>query len=464
MTVATNDADRQVIHRTSAEVVDSLTRARCVLVNEQPFYGHMCMLTEWIPSNMDWIKDEDSKTMGVRILNDLRVQCLYYPPFVSKMTVKELVAIIQHEIEHLVRLHCIRGTTRDPKLFNIACDMAVNGKRDNPKIGLTDSGNKPVIPFKSDIVWCPPHLNDRLSAEEYYDEITKDMKAQRCTCKCNGEGSGGGGEDDDKGNSGKGQGDQGDEGQDGKGKGKGKNKKDGGGGGCPIHDKYGGKSLDDHSIWDQSDASPDEARQRVKDMVSDAVEKSQGNVPGHISELLKKLGKPIVRWRSILRQYLGRHVGNSRKTHNRVNRRLEGDESFGMPGVSHHAASTVNVIVDTSGSVGGKELQQFFAEIDMISARAKVYILQWDHAFQGYGLYRRGAWKNFKVNGRGGTDMAAPVQWLIDNGKVHDCQIMLTDGYCNWHEPCGFPFITCITVRDTSEPTWGHVVRLDINE
>ncbi len=139
-----------------------------------------------------------------------------------------------------------------------------------------------------------------------------------------------------------------------------------------------------------------------------------------------------------------------------------------MAGISHHAAATCTVIVDTSGSVGSKELEQFFGEIDSISSRAKVHVLQWDHAFQGYADYRRGDWKKFKVNGRGGTDMAQPVKWLMENGMISDVTVMLTDGYCNYvgAEEVQFPFITVITTPEgtTDGPKYGHCVRMKVNE
>jgi predicted metal-dependent peptidase len=196
-------------------------------------------------------------------------------------------------------------------------------------------------------------------------------------------------------------------------------------------------------------------------MVDQATQKCQGHVPGHLEDAIKDLAKPVVRWRELLRQYLGKHVGNQRRTHSRRDRR---HDRFGMPGISHHAAATTNVIIDTSGSVGRRELEQFFAEIDTIAGRAKVRVLQWDHAFQGFSEYRRGDWKKFKIHGRGGTDMAAPVQWLIDNKLIADVQVMLSDGYANWHDECPFPFITVLTTPEgtTDGPTWGHVVRMKI--
>jgi predicted metal-dependent peptidase len=274
--------------------------------------------------------------------------------------------------------------------------------------------------------------------------MVQKMPKLKCTCGtsqgADGQGSGDGA-------------DQGDQNQ-GKGKKDKKSKKgNDGNGNCPIHS---GKLLDSHWIWDTSETNEDEARQIVNSMVQNAISKNQGSIPGHLLDAVQALSKPVVRWRELLRRYLGQHVGNRRPTLARRNRR---NDSFGVKGVSHHAAATVNVIVDTSGSIGQEELGKFFAEIDAISSRAKTSVLQWDHEFQGFAQYRRGNWKKFKVNGRGGTDMAAPYKWLEDNGKIADVQIMLTDGHCNWADSKGYPVITCITTEQ-SGPDWGHVVRL----
>lgn len=442
--------------KVTQEQTDKLMKARCRLMTREPWYGHIAMSMTWIPSQMSW-RPEPRRTMGVRIVNSCDIQCLYYPPFVDKLTIKELYAVVQHEIEHIVRCHCVRIGHRNPEAWNIAVDMTVNGTRKNPRIGYKEpSSNKVIVPMEGNIVWIPEDWPHDETGEEYYDRLEKKQKQMGPTCP----------------NCGRPQ-----SGAKGKGKGRGKGKPDdasgdGEDGQCPSCGQTGesysyggvsGKPMDDHSVWNQSDVSADEARQVIKDVVDQATQKCQGHVPGHLVAAIEALAKPVVRWREILRHYLGRHVGNRRTTYSRRNRR---HRRFGIPGVSHHAAATVNVIVDTSGSIGKRELEQFFAEIDAIASRAKVRVLQWDHAFQGYDLYRRGDWKKFNVHGRGGTDMAAPVEWLVENQLVADVQVMLTDGYCNYADEKPFPMITVITTPEgtTNGPGWGHEVRMTIHE
>jgi len=417
---------------------EKLMACRCRLMTCEPWYGHFAMQMVWYPNEMNWLP-EAKRTMGVRIVNGGEIQCIYYPPFVDSLTMKELYGVIQHEIEHIVRCHCVRSGCREPEPWNIAADMCCNGARNKPRIGyLEESSNNTILPFKGEIVWIPTDWPQDGTAEAYYERLMKNRTG------------GGGGKGKGKGKGQQGQGND-PNGQQGQG--------DGDGDDGPAEYNYGGvsgRAIDDHSTWNQSDVSADEARQIVKNAVDAVAEKAQGHVPGHLAEVLKELGKPVVRWRELLRRYLGKHVGNHRTTYSRRNRR---HDQFGLPGISRHAAANVNVIIDTSGSVGTRELEQFFAEIDMISARAKVMVLQWDHAFQGYKVYRRGDWKGFKVHGRGGTDMAAPVEWLCENRLVADVQVMLTDGHCNWAKNKKFPFITVITT-DQPGPGWGHCVHL----
>lgn len=441
-----------------SEASDNLMKARCRLMIREPFYGSIAMDMTWREDKMEF-KDvpEEAKTMGVRLTNT-GAECVYYKPFVEKLSVEELYTVVQHEIEHLVRLHCLRRDNRHPELFNVACDMSIHGHQSSPKIGYTEFGKKPVFPMADQLCWVAENEDPNLTAEEYYKKLVVDLPKITLKCTCaqgQGSQSEGQGQNDDQGQNGK---DQNGQSQNGQGDKKKPQKKKGSSGGssedkCPVHNR---KLLDSHWIWDTSETSEDEARQIVNSMVQNAITKNQGSIPGHLLDAVQALGKPVVRWRELLRRYLGQHVGNRRPTLARRNRR---NDNFGIKGVSHHAAATVNVIVDTSGSIGQEELGKFFAEIDAISSRAKTNVLQWDHAFQGFTQYRRGNWKKFKVNGRGGTDMAAPYKWLEDNGKIADVQIMLTDGHCNWAENKEYPVITCITTDQTG-PDWGHVVRI----
>ena len=116
--------------------------------------------------------------------------------------------------------------------------------------------------------------------------------------------------------------------------------------------------------------------------------------------------------------------------------------------------------MDTSGSIDGAALGQFFGELESATDSAVCSLLQWDMVFQSFApRYRRGQWHSIEVKGRGGTAMDEAVYWLENNNLVGDVCILLTDGYTQWPTKKSFPFITCITT-DAPGPDWGRVIRL----
>ena len=379
---------------------DMIIKAKCRLMICEPFYGHVSLNIDYMAHDMPWLP-VNRRTMGVRIVNGGEVQCLYYPPFVESMSLEQLYAVIQHELEHVIRCHCVRIGDREAKDWNIATDMAVNGKRINPRIGFKDHKGHIDLPLDGDIIWIPDEWDDNETAEFYYDKIHR---------------------------------------------------------GGVAEDRIG-HAVDNHDTWGQTELSTDEVRQLVRNIVVEASAKSMGNLPNHIQSLINQLANPVVGWRELLRTFVGSKVGGSKKTHSRRNRK---NRKFGIKGISRHASSEANVIIDLSRSISQAQLEQFFSEVEAISRRCKIWLLLWDDQFRGYVKYRMGDWRKIKLYGRGGTDMAAPIEWLLHNHLVKDIQIMLTDGYCEYSTPKKMNLISVIASQDdnTQYPSWGRIVNM----
>jgi predicted metal-dependent peptidase len=409
-----------MLSETTQNQTDKLMAARCRLMMKNPWYGHMALGIDWRASSMSWIRDEARRSLGVRFTSNGGIVAYYYPQWVQSKSLAQLYGSVEHVLNHLIRLHSLRSSGKHPVAWMIACDMAVNGKKSAPWVGYIDSNDKRILP-EDNMIWVPEEWDPNQSAEWYHDKILDEEPDPQSN-----------GQDDD-----------------------------GFGSYMAKYGGFGGMGIDDHSVWSDSDISQDEARQIIAERVRDATEKSQGSVPGHLKQAIEQLKEPMVRWREVLRQYIGNHVGNRRKTYSRANRRQP--EIFGLKGVSRHSAAEVVVICDTSGSMGITEIEQCFSEIEAISYRAKIYVLEWDAGFQSFYRYRKGDWKKIKPKGGGGTDMSAPVEWLEENGKVADLNVMLTDGYCNWPGKRSFPMVFCITTpanSGSSSPDWGQVVRM----
>ncbi|RWC91854.1 MAG: hypothetical protein EOS72_03360, partial [Mesorhizobium sp.] len=67
----------------------------------------------------------------------------YHPVFAAKLTKAEMVFVLAHEVLHNAFEHHIRRQSREPGLWNAACDYAINGELvaaglTMPKVGLID--------------------------------------------------------------------------------------------------------------------------------------------------------------------------------------------------------------------------------------------------------------------------------------------------------------------------------------
>lgn len=131
-----------------------LERARSALIFDQPFFGVLAL-------HLEVIQDETIPTMatdGFRLL--------WNSDFVTSLDDKEIMGVLAHEVLHNAYRHHTRRQTRDPLLWNVAADFAIN--RD-----LLDA--KFMLP--------KGHLHDKrfgeAGAEEIYAILMREGKAAR---------------------------------------------------------------------------------------------------------------------------------------------------------------------------------------------------------------------------------------------------------------------------------------------
>ena len=426
-----------------------LMKARCRCLTDHAFFGT-------IAARFKWKESEEVPTMGVAII-DGDVSCFYNAEFCNKFDVKELVAIIIHEIEHIIKLHPTRLGTRDPELWNIAADCIVNGRKSNPSIPNITEVEKRIKLMNKDeleklikagkktkhktfnekddaIVWMPQDINENITTEELYDKFVNDPKSiplagdegedQEGNGEGQGEGEGEGDEKEGKGNGKEGKGG----GKEGKGKPKdGKGDKEGKGKSGKGGDKprrYRG--FDSHEMWKKSNASEEEARQIVKELVKAGLQ--AGNAPNHLKQDIKKLNESKINWRNMFKEFLAKELGNHRLTYSRLHRRMQ--EPFGFKGKSNHAQISMTIMVDTSGSVDDKRLHQFFTEVEKLSHNFKITLLTFTSQAWPHKRYRKGDWKTLKTHCRGGTNFQAAFDYIEKNKIVGKVNLVVSDGEC----------------------------------
>ncbi|MCA9489012.1 MAG: hypothetical protein KC621_03800, partial [Myxococcales bacterium] len=98
-----------------------LSRAITRLLLDEPFFGH---LLAQIPRQLG----TEVPTAGVGLVGG-QLRLLVNPDFfVGRIRrIGERVAVVKHEVLHVVLRHVFRVQRRDPLLWNVACDVVVNG-------------------------------------------------------------------------------------------------------------------------------------------------------------------------------------------------------------------------------------------------------------------------------------------------------------------------------------------------
>ncbi|MFL5655947.1 MAG: VWA-like domain-containing protein [Ktedonobacteraceae bacterium] len=184
----------------------------------------------------------------------------------------------------------------------------------------------------------------------------------------------------------------------------------------------------------------------------------QGKLPAGLERLLGEVLEPKVDWKDKITSLFARKVGSGSNDWRRPDRRLIVRDIY-APGRSGFGAGTVVVAVDTSGSIGPKELDMFFAEMAGIleDVKPKQMVVMWcdakvhrvdelEEASDLVTLRSKGA------PGGGGTSFVPVFDEIVNMGVEPDALVYLTDGYGTFPQAApGF----CTIWGNISAP--GHV-------
>ncbi len=99
--------------------------------------------------------------------------------------------------------------------------------------------------------------------------------------------------------------------------------------------------------------------------VAENVTKSRGTIPSELSEYINglfEIVEPVIDWKAYLRRFNGMATKvYTKKTRRKLNKRFAGN-----PALKIKQRKNTLVAIDTSGSVGSKDLEEFFNEIHHI--------------------------------------------------------------------------------------------------
>jgi predicted metal-dependent peptidase len=126
--------------------------------------------------------------------------------------------------------------------------------------------------------------------------------------------------------------------------------------------------------------------------------------------------------------------------------------------------------IDTSGSIGGKELSEFLSEVKGIADEVRperVDLLYWDSEVASHEEYDELTVSNIvsstKPRGGGGTSPSCVTQYIKDKAIKPECVIMLTDGWVgsDWGGDWECPVLWTIVGNDNTVAPVGKTIHID---
>ena len=232
-----------------------------------------------------------------------------------------------------------------------------------------------------------------------------------------------------------------------------------------------GETMDHHD-WEGAQEMTQEERKEVERAVDEAIR--QGNVlAGKLgsggNRMLDDVLQAKVNWREVLREFATATCqGNDYSTWRRPNRRYIGMNVYLPSGISETVGELV-VAIDTSGSIGGRELGQFLGEISAIAKAVRpqaVRLLYWDTEVCRDEYYTQDQLDSIttstKPAGGGGTMVECVTEYMREKQIKPQAAIILTDGYLGgswgtWH----VPVLWCVLDNASATPNVGKTVHIE---
>jgi predicted metal-dependent peptidase len=225
-----------------------------------------------------------------------------------------------------------------------------------------------------------------------------------------------------------------------------------------------GDGFDDHD-WEGAQNLTDEEKKELAREIDQAIRQGLIAHQKHIGQggagLDRELGDllaPKVDWREVLREFVKATCANKdTSSWRRVNRRFLSTGTY-MPSMIGEKVGHLVVAIDTSGSIGGPELDEFLSEVKGIAEEVSpecVDLIYWDGDVAAHEKYSGAEVSNIvsstKPRGGGGTDPSCVSKYLKDENIKPEAIIVLTDGYVpNWGSDWTAPIMWVISGGNTS--------------
>ncbi len=391
--------------------------ARSLLVRELPFLAAAAYL----------LRPVETRAVATCAV-DRRARCYLNPDWAAGLSVGELAGVLYHELCHLARLHFERGErVRAPAaLWNVACDLEINDDFDwQGRLGLVVLPKEALRPGDLGLSgW------GKLAEDYYRDLLSPENRARIPAARGIARGSCG---------------------------------SVAGGPGDPGEVLAGEGGVELPRGVSAAEVAA------VAEQLAAAVEaqlRQPGLVPGSWARWVEQLRAARHDWRrelsALVVSGLRSCAGAVDYTFARPSRRWAVTAPVRLPALVRPRAE-VAIVVDTSGSMSPRLLEQALAEVDGILAangRCRVTVLAVDAAVQA--VSRVTSAERVVLRGGGGTRMGVGIEAALKLRPRPDLVIVLTDGYTPWPEKNpGVPVVVGLLHPSAPDPpAWARAVRI----
>jgi predicted metal-dependent peptidase len=346
---------------------------------------------------------------------------VYGADFIENMNDRQLRFLILHEVYHKLYRHLTTWQhlyNENARLANMACDYVINIKLTDDNADLFATMDGPLE------VGCFDDKYRGWDSARVYSDLKKQQQQQQQN-----DPQGGVSDDTNTGT------------------------------GFDVHDWEGAKEM-----------TAEEQRELARE-IDEAIRQGAlvaGKTGSGGDRDMLELLQPQVDWREVLRDFVQTTCqGNDYSTWRRPNRRYIGAGVYMPSGISESIGEIV-VAIDTSGSIGARELSAFLAEIKAVADTVHpeaIRILYWDTAVCGDERYVGSEADNImqstKPKGGGGTDVRCVPQYIQDEQIKAQAVIVLTDGYIfgGWGQ-WQHPVLWTILDNQNASPDVGKAVHI----
>jgi predicted metal-dependent peptidase len=225
-----------------------------------------------------------------------------------------------------------------------------------------------------------------------------------------------------------------------------------------------GQGGHDTHDWEGAEALSDEEVKETAKQIDQALRQGEiirGKMQGNKNRSINELLEPKVNWREQLRDFVTATCKNKDKTSwKRPHKRFIGHDIY-MPSMIGESIGQIVVGIDTSGSIGDKELSEFLSEVVAICddvSPSSIELLYWDTHVAGHETYNQGDYhalvQTTKPAGGGGTTVGCVNQYIKDKRIQPEAIIILTDGYVenDWGGNWDYPTLWAVTSRNNTSP------------